>query len=213
MSPMIEYARSQPAPNFQAWYGTVIARSEYLASQMSSGDRAQIWISEWRLVRLAPNMATDLTSVTVPLNELSMRECAAVLQTMFFEVGFKFRNLVPAWFRVSAPKAEVDTMRRVAEKLQYLLTVELLEWQQVTSGVRWRVVSPLDARNLNDHSEEMKPEDDEVSVSRVGGELESECIAVLRIHHLSKRQKTRASTAVFHSVNEFADVLPDVDSG
>ncbi|OWY93521.1 LOW QUALITY PROTEIN: hypothetical protein PHMEG_00037058, partial [Phytophthora megakarya] len=122
MSPMIEYAWPHSAPNFQTWYGTVMATSESLASRMSSGARAQTWISEWRLVRLAPNMATDLTSVTVPLNELSMRECAAVLQTLFFEVGFKFRNLVPEWFRVSAPKAEADTMRRVAEKLQHLLT-------------------------------------------------------------------------------------------
>ncbi|OWZ05478.1 LOW QUALITY PROTEIN: hypothetical protein PHMEG_00022429 [Phytophthora megakarya] len=161
MSPMIEYAWPHPAPNFQAWYGTVMAMSEYLASRMSSGARAQSWIFEWRLVRLAPNMATDLTSVTVPLNELSMRECAAVLQTMFFEVGFKFRNLVPEWFRVSAPKAEVDVMRRVAEELQHFLTVELLEWQQVTSGAQCRVVSPLDARNLNDHLEEVKPEDAE----------------------------------------------------
>ncbi|OWZ06236.1 hypothetical protein PHMEG_00021540 [Phytophthora megakarya] len=88
MSPMIEYAWPHPAPNFQVWYGTVMATSEYLASRMSSGTRAQTWISEWRLVKLAPNIATDLTSVTVPLNELSMRECAAVLQTIFFEVGF-----------------------------------------------------------------------------------------------------------------------------
>ncbi|OWY94720.1 hypothetical protein PHMEG_00035471, partial [Phytophthora megakarya] len=130
-SPMIEYAWPHHAPNFQAWYETVMATSEYLTSRMSSGARAQTWISEWRLVRLAPNMATDLTSVTVPLNELSMRECAAVLQTMFL---FKFRNLDPEWFRVSTPKAEIDTMRRVAEGLQRLLTVELLEWQQVISG-------------------------------------------------------------------------------
>ncbi|OWY99680.1 hypothetical protein PHMEG_00029283, partial [Phytophthora megakarya] len=161
MPPVIEYAWPHPAPSFQTWYGTVMATSEYLASQMSSGARAQTWISEWRLVRLAPNMSADLTSVTVPLNELSMRECAAVLQTMFFEVGFKFRNLVPEWFRVSAPKAEVDVMRRVAEELQHLLTVELLEWQQVTSGAQCRVVSPLDARDLNGHSEEMRPEDAE----------------------------------------------------
>ncbi|OWY91238.1 hypothetical protein PHMEG_00040269, partial [Phytophthora megakarya] len=123
MSPTIEYAWPHPAPSFQAWYGTVLATSEYLASRMSSGTRAQTWISEWR-------------------------QCAAVLQTMFFEVGFKFRNLVPEWFRMSAPNAEVDVMRRVAEELQQLLTVELLEWQQVTSGVQCRVVSPLDARNL-----------------------------------------------------------------
>ncbi|OWY91971.1 hypothetical protein PHMEG_00039210, partial [Phytophthora megakarya] len=135
MSPMIEYAWPHPASNFQAWYGTVMATSEYFALLMSSGARAQTWISEWRVVRLAPNMPTDLTSMTVPLNELSMRECAAVLQTMFFEIGFKFRNLVPEWFRVCTPKAEVDTMRRVAEELQHLLTVKLLGWQQVISGM------------------------------------------------------------------------------
>ncbi|OWZ14228.1 hypothetical protein PHMEG_00012320 [Phytophthora megakarya] len=153
MSPMIEYAWPHPAPNFQASYGPVMATSEYLESRMPSGARAQTWISEWRLIRLAPNMATDFTSVTVPFNELSVRECAAVLQTMFFEVGFKFRNLVSEWFRVCAPKAEVDTMRSVARELQHLLAVELLEWQQVISGVQCRVVSPFDARNLNDHLE------------------------------------------------------------
>ncbi|OWZ02533.1 LOW QUALITY PROTEIN: hypothetical protein PHMEG_00025894 [Phytophthora megakarya] len=179
MSPMIEYACPHPAPNFQAWYGTAMATSEYLASRMSSGARAQTWISKWRLVRLAPNMATDLASVTVPLNELSTQECAAVLQTMFVEVVFKFRSLVPEWFRVSTPKAEVDTMRRVAEELQHFLTIELLEWQQVISGVQCRVVSPLDARNLNDHSEEMKPEDAEGDSLMSSYEVEllgSECV-------------------------------------
>ncbi|OWY90289.1 hypothetical protein PHMEG_00041652 [Phytophthora megakarya] len=140
------------------------------------------------LVRLAPNMSADLTSVTVPLIELSMRECAAVLQTMFFE----FRNLIPEWFRMSATKAEVDVMRR-----QQLLTVVLLEWQQVTSGAQCRVVSPLHARNLQDHSEEMKPEDDEgdslmssYEAELLGRELESECIAVLRVHHLENLNRS-----------------------
>ncbi|OWZ22530.1 hypothetical protein PHMEG_0002756 [Phytophthora megakarya] len=40
MSPMTEYAWPHPAPNFQAWYGTVMVTSEYLASRMSSGARA-----------------------------------------------------------------------------------------------------------------------------------------------------------------------------
>ncbi|OWY91530.1 hypothetical protein PHMEG_00039856 [Phytophthora megakarya] len=135
-----------------------MATSEYLASRMASGARAKTWISEWRLVRLAPNMPTDLASVTF---------------------GFKFRYLVPEWFRVSMPKAEVDTMRRVAEELQHRLTVELLEWKQVTSGSQCRVVSPLDARNLNDHSEEMKPEDAEGDslMSSYEAELHgSECV-------------------------------------
>ncbi|OWZ00177.1 hypothetical protein PHMEG_00028695 [Phytophthora megakarya] len=117
-------------------------------------------------------MATDFTSVAVPLNKLFMREYAAVLQTMFFEVGFKFRNLVPEWFR-------------------HLLTVEFLEWQQVISGVQCRVVSPLDARSLNDHSEEMKPEDaegDSLMLSYEAELLESECVtrwrkAGVRVHH------------------------------
>ncbi|OWY99736.1 putative mitochondrial protein, partial [Phytophthora megakarya] len=117
------------------------------------------------------------------------QDCSALSQTMFFEVGFKFRNLVPEWFRMSAPKAEVDVMRRVAEELQQLLTLELLEWQQVTSG---RVVSPLDARNLKDHSEEMKPEDaegDSLMSSCEAELLGTECVtrwrsAVLRVYHL-----------------------------
>ncbi|OWZ17564.1 hypothetical protein PHMEG_0008480 [Phytophthora megakarya] len=217
---MIEYAWPHPTPNFQTWYGTVMAASEYLASQMSSGARAQTWISQWRLVRLAPNMSADLTSVTVPLNELSMRECAAVLQTTIFEVGFKFRNLVPEWFRVYTPKVEVDTMRRVVEELQHILTVPLLEWRQAISGVQCRVVSPLNARNPNDHSEEMKPEDAEGGAT---GKLV--CYALEESRSPSASQScdfiawgtrieappTRPSTAVIHSVNEFADGLPDVN--
>ncbi|OWZ21051.1 LOW QUALITY PROTEIN: hypothetical protein PHMEG_0004457 [Phytophthora megakarya] len=70
---------------------------------------------------------TDFMSETGLMNEQSMRESVAVLQTMLVEVGLKFRNLVPERFRVRTSKAEVDAMRRAAEALQYLLTVELLE--------------------------------------------------------------------------------------
>ncbi|OWY93968.1 hypothetical protein PHMEG_00036444 [Phytophthora megakarya] len=63
---------------------------------------------------------------------------------------------VRRWEQVSLEFVMSPTIE-VAEELQHLLTVELLEWQQVTS--QCRVVSPLDGRNLNDHSEEMKPED------------------------------------------------------
>ncbi|OWZ22126.1 hypothetical protein PHMEG_0003215 [Phytophthora megakarya] len=66
-------------------------------------------------------------------------------------------------------------MRRVAEELQHLLTVELLEWQQEQG----RVVSPLDAHNLKDQSEKLNPEDvegDSLMSSYEAELLGSECI-------------------------------------
>ncbi|OWY94299.1 hypothetical protein PHMEG_00036010 [Phytophthora megakarya] len=59
MSPMFEYAWPHPAPNFQAWYGTVMATSEYLASRMSSGaqrrrgspnEDSSDWRQTWLLI-------------------------------------------------------------------------------------------------------------------------------------------------------------------
>ncbi|POM62554.1 hypothetical protein PHPALM_28285 [Phytophthora palmivora] len=98
MSPMIEYTWPHPNPDFKSWYAAVVRTSEYVATRMSMASRSEAWISEWSLVRLAPNAAVDFTSVEVYLKDLSPRECVAVLQKMFSDVGFRFRNLIPEWF-------------------------------------------------------------------------------------------------------------------
>ncbi|GMF21522.1 unnamed protein product [Phytophthora fragariaefolia] len=55
VSPTIEYSWPTPPPDFQAWWAAVMPTSEYI----------EAWISEWNLVRLAPNMMTDFTAITV----------------------------------------------------------------------------------------------------------------------------------------------------
>ncbi|POM77263.1 Hypothetical protein PHPALM_5380, partial [Phytophthora palmivora] len=161
MSPTIEYTWPHPNPDFKSWYAAVVRTSEYVAIRMSMASRSEAWISEWSLVRLAPNAVVDFTSVEVYLKELSPRERVAVLQTKFFDVGFRFRNLIPEWFRVHASQVDRGLVRAVAEDPQHLLTMALLEWLEVTSGVPSRMLSPLAVRALTDTMEDMKPEDAE----------------------------------------------------
>jgi hypothetical protein len=57
--------------------------------------QSEAWISEWVLVRMGPNKAEDIAGIVVSPDTLSPRECMALLQTLFFEAGFRFRNLIP----------------------------------------------------------------------------------------------------------------------
>ncbi|POM61847.1 hypothetical protein PHPALM_29075 [Phytophthora palmivora] len=119
----------------------------------------------------------------VCLKDLSPRECVAVPQTMFFDVGFRFRNLIPEWFRAHASQVDRSLIRAVAEDLQHLLTMELLEWREVTSGVPSRMLSPLDMRALTDTVDDMKPENaegDSLMSSYDAGLLGSECVVRLK---------------------------------
>ncbi|KAE8993485.1 hypothetical protein PR003_g21868 [Phytophthora rubi] len=126
---------------------------------MASSDEA--CISEWNLVRLAPNMVTDVTAITVPPSTLSPRERAALTQTLFFEMGFRFRNLVPEWFQARASQVDPSMVRTVVEDLQQSLAVEFLEWRDVISGVATRIVPVLSLQALND---EVKFEEGDVTM-------------------------------------------------
>ncbi|KAE9172570.1 hypothetical protein PF005_g26652 [Phytophthora fragariae] len=117
--------------------------SEYIASRTATASSDEAWISEWSLVRLAPNVVTDVTAITVPPSTLSPRECAALTQTLFFEMGFRFRNLVPEWFQARASRVDPSLVRVVVEDLQQLLAVEFLEWLGVISDVVTRIVPAL----------------------------------------------------------------------
>ncbi|POM79060.1 Hypothetical protein PHPALM_3337 [Phytophthora palmivora] len=123
------------------------------------------------------------TSLRLHLKDLSPRECVAVLQTKFFDVGFRFLNLIPEWFRAHASQMDRSLIRAVAEDLQHLLTMELLEWREVTSGVPSRMLSPQDVRALTDTVEDMKPEDaegDSLMSGYEAGLLGSECVEQLK---------------------------------
>ncbi|POM65353.1 Hypothetical protein PHPALM_18942, partial [Phytophthora palmivora] len=232
MSPTIEYTWPHPNPDFKSWYAAVVRTSEYVATRMSMASRSEAWISEWSLVRLAPNAVVDFTSVEVYLKDLSPRECVAVLQTMFFDVGFRFRNLIPEWFRAHASQVDRSLVRAVAEDLQHLLAMELLEWREVTSGVPSRMLSPLDVRALTDTVEDMKPEDaegDSLMSSYEAGLLGSECVEWLKKAgvRVTRRKSCKfvawraranaapilAATSSLDSGDEFSHVIRDVCSG
>ncbi|KAE9203395.1 hypothetical protein PF004_g18143 [Phytophthora fragariae] len=122
-SPTIEYSWPSPPPDFQNWWAAVMMKSEYIASRTAMTSSDEAWISEWNLVRLAPNIVTNVTAITVPPSTLSPRECAALTQTLFFEMGFRFRNLVPEWFQARASRVDPSLVRTVVEDLQQLFAV------------------------------------------------------------------------------------------
>ncbi|POM69685.1 Hypothetical protein PHPALM_14012 [Phytophthora palmivora] len=75
MSPMIDYTWPHPNPDFK-----------------STSQPECRWPADRKR---GSNAVVDFTSVEVYLKDLSPRECVAVLQTMFFDVGFRFCNLNP----------------------------------------------------------------------------------------------------------------------
>ncbi|KAE9021667.1 hypothetical protein PF005_g5863 [Phytophthora fragariae] len=92
-------------------------------------------------------MVTDVTAITVPPpSSLSPQEWDAHTQTLFFQMGFRFRN----GFQAHASRMDPSLAPSVVEELQKLLTVEFLEWQDVVSGVTTRIVSALSLQALND---------------------------------------------------------------
>jgi hypothetical protein len=123
--------------------------------------QSEAWISEWVLARMGPNKAEYIAGIVVSPDTLSPRECMALLQTLFFEAGFRFRNLIPEWFRTHASRVDPNLVRRVTEDLQNLLAAELLEWRCVTVGVTSRIMSLEEVQALESQStpEDVKAED------------------------------------------------------
>ncbi|KAE8963551.1 hypothetical protein PR001_g29340 [Phytophthora rubi] len=192
-SPTIEYSWPSPPPDFQNWWAAVMMTSEYIASRTAMASSDEAWISEWNLVRLAPNIVTDVTAITVPPSTLSPRECTALTQTLFFEMGFRFRNLVPEWFQARASRVDPSLVRTVVEDLQQLLAVEFLEWRGVISDVVTRIVPALSFQALND---EVKSEEGDVAMLEYeSGLLGRECLLRMKAAGIRK-VRSPASSAV-----------------
>ncbi|ETP30766.1 hypothetical protein F442_20300, partial [Phytophthora nicotianae P10297] len=140
-SPTVRYEWPSPGPNFQAWYVTANATSEYITTRMSMARQSDAWISEWNLVRLSPNAVDDdLFALSVDLDTLSVVECVALLQTLFFEASFRFRNLIPRWSQTRTSRLNPEVVLGVAQDIQHLLALELLNWRNISSEVPLRVV-------------------------------------------------------------------------
>jgi hypothetical protein len=89
--------------------------------------------------------AEDVTAVCILLTSLTLRECVAVLETMLFEAGFSFVNLVSEWVETGAVKVDAEQVRSVVEDLQQFLSIELIEWKQLVAGVPYKLVPALEA--------------------------------------------------------------------
>ncbi|KAE8875636.1 hypothetical protein PF005_g29091 [Phytophthora fragariae] len=87
-------------------------------------------------------MAQDLTAAAIPPGLSSPRESVAALQTLLYEAGFEFTNLVPEWFKTRASKIHRSKVYKVVADLLQLLGVEMLEWQQVTAKASGKSVLP-----------------------------------------------------------------------
>ncbi|POM75228.1 Hypothetical protein PHPALM_7696 [Phytophthora palmivora] len=99
--------------------------NSYFAAAYATGsleNQDEAWISEFHSIMTAC-------------------ECVAILQTLFFEAGFEFVNLISGWSATRASRIPESLVRSVMEEVQNFIAVELVEWRVVTAGVPFKVNS------------------------------------------------------------------------
>ncbi|OWZ01406.1 LOW QUALITY PROTEIN: hypothetical protein PHMEG_00027212 [Phytophthora megakarya] len=128
LPPQVVYTWSE-VPDYASWLEEAKAVSDFVLQQACMDNRDKAWISELRPER------RGFGPIQVPVTLLEARQCAAVLQTLFFEAGFQFNNAVPEWFRTHAVNVALDPIRFVTEAIQCLFAVEFIEWKKLTTGV------------------------------------------------------------------------------
>ncbi|OWZ04768.1 hypothetical protein PHMEG_00023273, partial [Phytophthora megakarya] len=132
--PQVVYAWSE-VPDYASWFEAAKAVSDFVLQQACLDNRDEAWISELRSERRGFGRVQDLAVTQVPVTLLKARQCAAVLQTLFFKAGFQFNNVVLEWFRTHAVNVGLDQIRFVTETIQCLFAVEFIEWKKPTVGV------------------------------------------------------------------------------
>ncbi|KAE9071336.1 hypothetical protein PF010_g25911 [Phytophthora fragariae] len=140
--PSVEYTWPAVTLDTAGWQTAILATSGYLREWSLSATSEDAWVVELHLERRMPAMAQDLTAATIPPGLSSPRESVAALQTLLWEAGFEFTNLVPEWFKTRASKIHRSKVYKVVADLLQLLGVEMLEWQQVTAKTSGRSVLP-----------------------------------------------------------------------
>ncbi|EGZ18863.1 hypothetical protein PHYSODRAFT_332592 [Phytophthora sojae] len=136
--PSVVYEWPTPKPDANSYFAAAYATGDYL---MSLEDQDEAWISEFHLARWGVGTAQDLMATTIPQSIMTTRECVAILQTLFFEAGFEFVNLIPGWSSTRAPRIPESLVRSVMEETQNFIAVELVEWRLVIAGVSFKVNS------------------------------------------------------------------------
>ncbi|OWY99856.1 hypothetical protein PHMEG_00029070 [Phytophthora megakarya] len=86
-----------------------------------------MWIADLNATCLGFGTAQDLLGVQVPTALCEVRQCVALLQTLLFEAGFQFDNVIPEWFRTRASKISADQVRLDSEVIQCLLILKAVE--------------------------------------------------------------------------------------
>ncbi|KAE8964600.1 hypothetical protein PF011_g28603 [Phytophthora fragariae] len=140
--PSVEYTWSAVTLDTAGWQTAILATSGYLRDWSLSATSEDAWVVELCPERRMPAMAQDLTAATIPPGLSSPTESVAALQTLLWEAGFEFTNVVPEWFKTRASKIHRIKVYKVVADLLQLLGVEMLEWQQVTAKASGKSVLP-----------------------------------------------------------------------
>ncbi|OWY92734.1 hypothetical protein PHMEG_00038136, partial [Phytophthora megakarya] len=99
------------------WLEAAKTTSDFLTQQSTLRCQDVMWIADLNATRLGFGTAQDLLGVQVPTALCEARQCAALLQTLLFEAGFQFDNMIPEWFRTRASKISADQVRLVLKML------------------------------------------------------------------------------------------------
>ncbi|OWZ08262.1 hypothetical protein PHMEG_00019224 [Phytophthora megakarya] len=130
--------------DFEPWWTAMIATSRHLKGRTTSAALDEAWISDLQLVRSELPTAQDVTPIVIPPSMLSPRDCVALIQTLLFEAGFSFRNVIPEWFHSRSSQIAPSALRIAVEGVQHLLVTVLIEWRQVAFGVTFQVMDIRD---------------------------------------------------------------------
>ncbi|OWZ06209.1 hypothetical protein PHMEG_00021565 [Phytophthora megakarya] len=79
----------------------------FVLQQACLDDWDEAWFSELRPERRGFGLIKDLAAIQAVATLLEAGQCAAVLQTLFFE-DFHFNNAVPEWFRTHVVNVGLD---------------------------------------------------------------------------------------------------------
>ncbi|POM59422.1 LOW QUALITY PROTEIN: hypothetical protein PHPALM_31853 [Phytophthora palmivora] len=100
--PSVEYVWPTTKPSVAVFQKAAAATGDYIKWRCSSVFPEDMWISEFHARRHGFGRIQDLSYVEIPMSTLTAPECVAVLQTMLYEAGFEFQNLLPTWSQTQA---------------------------------------------------------------------------------------------------------------
>ncbi|OWY91516.1 hypothetical protein PHMEG_00039880, partial [Phytophthora megakarya] len=161
--PSVEYSWPRGHPDSFAWMNAALTTSKYLAARAVAEDPAQLWVHELAPDRRDLATAQDLIGVQVPTGLITPRECVAIQQTILYEAGFQFQNLIQVWFRAHAAKVSPEVIRSLVANVQRLLAAELVAWRIITDGATLKLRPALEGQARSEPPQvlDYHPEDED----------------------------------------------------